>query len=162
GPGRRRRAPRRRPRHARLGRRAAGRHRRRRDPRLQRHGRPAAPVVAARLVPHPHRAPPQAREEDPVTDLLQHAGTGARLRVPTDYLLLDLERLPVAGLPGGRRLARHVSPEGVDLTMEQWFVLVDGAGITVTATVDSWRYDAVTDELTAHALSLALPAGVDA
>lgn len=164
-----------------------------------------------------------------MTDLLEHAGTGARLSVPTgwevfsggpgevahavgaaleppregaeaaapaaafranlvlavvptrldfrqwqvntdlllpqvlhDYLLLDLERLPVAGLPGGRRLARHVSPEGVDLTMEQWFVLVDGAGITVTATVDSWRYDAVTDELTAHALSLALPAGVDA
>ena len=83
-------------------------------------------------------------------------------QVLTDYLLLDLERLPVAGRPGGRRLARHVSPAGVDLTMEQWFVLVGGAGITVTATVDSWRYDAVADELAAHALSLALPAGVDA
>lgn len=83
-------------------------------------------------------------------------------QVLTDYLLLDLERLTVAGRPGGRRLARHVSPDGVDLSMEQWFVLVGGVGITVTATVDSWRYDAVTDELSAHALSLALPAGVDA
>jgi len=78
-------------------------------------------------------------------------------KVLSDYVLLDLERLQVAGCSGGRRLARHVGPGGVDLTMEQWFLLVDGVGITVTATVDSWRYDAVADELCSHALSLQLP-----
>lgn len=77
----------------------------------------------------------------------------------TDFVLLDLERLEVAGHPGGRRLARHVGPDGTDLTLEQWFTLVDGAGITVSATVDSWRYDAVADELATHARSLSLPGG---
>ncbi len=75
-----------------------------------------------------------------------------------DYLLLDLEKRPVAGLPGGRRLAHHVSPEGVALTMEQWFTVVDGVGFTLTATVDSWRYDLWADELSALAEQLELPA----
>lgn len=75
-----------------------------------------------------------------------------------DYLLLDLEKRPVAGLAGGRRLAHHLSPEGVALTMEQWFTVVDGVGFTLTATVDSWRYDAWADELATLAEHLALPA----
>ena len=75
-----------------------------------------------------------------------------------DYLLLDLEKRPVAGLAGGRRLAHHVSPEGVALTMEQWFTVVDGVGFTLTATVDSWRYDQWADELAALAERLELPA----
>lgn len=75
-----------------------------------------------------------------------------------DYLLLDLEKRPVAGLAGGRRLAHHVSPEGVALTMEQWFTVVDGVGFTLTATVDSWRYDQWADELAALAERLQLPA----
>ena len=75
-----------------------------------------------------------------------------------DYLLLDLEKRPVAGLAGGRRLAHHVSPDGVALTMEQWFTVVDGVGFTLTATVDSWRYDEWADELSALADRLDLPA----
>ena len=75
-----------------------------------------------------------------------------------DYLLLDLEKRRVAGLPGGRRLAHHVSPDGVALTMEQWFTVVDGVGFTLTATVDSWRYDQWADELSALAEQLELPA----
>jgi hypothetical protein len=72
----------------------------------------------------------------------------------TDYLLLDLERLEVAGGPGGRRLARHLAPDGTDVTTEQWFTLTGGTGLTLTATVDSWRYDALADVLAAHARSL--------
>jgi hypothetical protein len=79
--------------------------------------------------------------------------------VLADYQLLDLERVEVAGRAGGRRLARHRGPDGTDLTMEQWFVLVDGTGITVTATVDSWRYDGLADDLARHARSLAVPDG---
>jgi hypothetical protein len=78
--------------------------------------------------------------------------------VLTDFLLLDLEKLEVGGHQGGRRLARHVAADGVDVTMEQWFALVDGMGFTITATVDSWRYDSMADELGAHARSLVLPA----
>ena len=64
-------------------------------------------------------------------------------RMLNDYLLLDLERCEVAGRPGGRRLAHHVTPDGVAVTMEQWFTSADGVGHTLTATIDSWRYDAV-------------------
>jgi hypothetical protein len=56
-------------------------------------------------------------------------------RVLDDYLLVDLERLVIGGVAGGRRLAHHVGPGGETLTMEQWFVLVDGVGHTLTATV---------------------------
>lgn len=79
-----------------------------------------------------------------------------------DYLLLDLEKRSVAGSAGGRRLAHHVSPGGVALTMEQWFTVVDGVGFTLTATVDSWRYDQWADELAALAERLELPAAASA
>lgn len=62
-------------------------------------------------------------------------------RILSDYLLLDLERCRVARRCGGRRLAHHVAPNGVAVTMEQWFTAVDGVGWTLTATVDSSRYD---------------------
>jgi hypothetical protein len=64
-----------------------------------------------------------------------------------DYLLVDLERLVVDGRPGGRRLAHHVDQAGRALTMEQWFVADDQVGWTLTATVETWSYDAVADEL---------------
>jgi hypothetical protein len=74
------------------------------------------------------------------------AGTDELLpRVLDDYLLVDLERLEVGGRPGGRRLAHHAGPGGEALTMEQWFVLVDDVGHTLTATVDTWRYDELAD-----------------
>ncbi|MDT0184490.1 hypothetical protein Q9S36_30305 [Microbacterium sp. ARD31] len=64
-----------------------------------------------------------------------------------DYLLVDLERLVVDGRPGGRRLAHHVDQTGRALTMEQWFVADDQLGWTLTATVETWAYDGVADEL---------------
>jgi hypothetical protein len=85
------------------------------------------------------------------------AGTDELLPgVLTDYHLLDLERLPFAGHPGGRRLAHHVHDEAGPLTMEQWFTLVDGVGYTLTATVDTWRYDELADLFAGVAASATL------
>lgn len=66
-------------------------------------------------------------------------------RTLEDYLLVDLEKLEVGGLPGGRRLAHHAGPRGQALTMEQWFVLLDDTGHTLTATTETWRYDELAD-----------------
>ena len=74
-------------------------------------------------------------------------------RTLPDYLLVDLERLEVDGRPAGRRLAHHAGPGGEALTMEQWFVLVDGVGHTLTATVETWRYDELADSLAGVAAS---------
>ncbi|MCD4534077.1 hypothetical protein LRP67_08300 [Nocardioides sp. cx-169] len=80
------------------------------------------------------------------------AGTDELLpRILDGYLLVDLERLEIAGRPGGRRLAHHTGPRGEALTMEQWFTLVDGVGHTLTATVETWRYDELADALAAAA-----------
>lgn len=74
------------------------------------------------------------------------AGTDELLpRILDDYLLVDLERLAIGGVAGGRRLAHHAGPAGEALTMEQWFVLVDDVGHTLTATVETWRYDELAD-----------------
>ena len=72
-------------------------------------------------------------------------------RALTDYLLVDLERLEVDGLPGGRRLAHHTGPHGEALTLEQWFVLHEGIGHTLTATVETARYDELADVVAAAA-----------
>ncbi|NHC45202.1 hypothetical protein [Motilibacter aurantiacus] len=61
------------------------------------------------------------------------------------YQLIDLERRPVGGQPGGRRLAQHVVDDAVPVTMEQWFAQAGGAGCTLTATVDTVRYDYFAD-----------------
>lgn len=68
-------------------------------------------------------------------------------RMLQDYLLVDLERLEVDGHPGGRRLAHHVDRAARALTMEQWFVADDDRGWTLTATVETWSYDELADEL---------------
>lgn len=57
-----------------------------------------------------------------------------------DFLLLDLERLPVAGRDGARRLAHHASEEQESLTMEQWMTVAGSVGITLTLTCDTLRY----------------------
>lgn len=76
------------------------------------------------------------------------AGTDEVLRrTLADYLLVDLERLQVDGRPGGRRLAHHVDDAGRALTMEQWFTQDGDRGWTLTATVDTWFYDGVADDL---------------
>lgn len=56
------------------------------------------------------------------------------------YLLLDRCRAEVAGTPGGRRLAHYTTPDGVPVTMEQWFTALDGSGHTLTATAPDLRY----------------------
>lgn len=80
-----------------------------------------------------------------------------------DYLLIDLERLELDGRPAGRRLAHHVDQAARALTMEQWFVAGDDLGWTLTATVETWTYDALADELAAVAAAwhplTAAPAG---
>lgn len=61
----------------------------------------------------------------------------------TGHQLIDLEKLEVGGLLGGRRLAQHImlaadetgEDAAVPVTMEQWSALVDGTGYTLTATV---------------------------
>lgn len=67
-------------------------------------------------------------------------------RVLTDFVLIDLERLDLEGRPGGRRLAHHVDADGRALTMEQWFVAANDRGWTLTATCETWFYDALADE----------------
>lgn len=69
----------------------------------------------------------------------------------TDYLLIDLERIEIDGHPGGRRLAHHVDAGGRALTMEQWFVRDGDRGWTLTATIDTWRYDELADACTGSA-----------
>ena len=72
-------------------------------------------------------------------------------RLLTDFLLVDLERLEIDGRPGGRRLAHHVDAAGRALTMEQWFVQDQDRGWSLTATVETWSYDALADECAAVA-----------
>jgi hypothetical protein len=74
-------------------------------------------------------------------------------RMLDDYLLVDLERLVVNAHPGGRRLAHHAGPGGQALTMEQWFTQIDDVGYTLTATVETYRYDALAEVLAATAAS---------
>ena len=69
------------------------------------------------------------------------------------YLLVDLERLDLGGRPAGRRLAHHTGPGGQALTMEQWFTQIDDVGHTLTATVETIRYDALADALATCAAS---------
>ena len=81
----------------------------------------------------------------------QRATDGILPRSLADYLLVDLEKLEIDGHPGGRRLAHHVDGAGRALTMEQWFTLDQDRGWSLTATVDTWFYDAVADDLAATA-----------
>lgn len=68
-----------------------------------------------------------------------------------DYVLVDLERLELDGRAGGRRLTHHVDQAARALTMEQWFVADEDRGWTLTATVETWSYDALADDLAAVA-----------
>jgi len=61
------------------------------------------------------------------------------------YLLIDLQRLGVSGVTGGRRLAHYRGPDGEALLTEQWFVPVGDQGHTLTATVETHRYPALAD-----------------
>lgn len=63
------------------------------------------------------------------------------------YVPVDLERLTVGGHQGGRRLSIYAGPNGEALTMEQWFVAIDGTGYTMTATVLTREYVTWADAL---------------
>ena len=75
-------------------------------------------------------------------------------RTLQDYLLLDLERLDDGQGPGVRRLAQHSAAGTRWVTLEQWVALVGSTGVTLSATVETARYDAAADELATIAASL--------
>lgn len=67
-----------------------------------------------------------------------------------EFVLLDEEDVEIGGRAALRRLGHHTVAEGA-VTMEQWAVLDRGVGYTVTASADSWDYDAVAELLAAIA-----------
>ena len=75
-------------------------------------------------------------------------------RTLQDYQLLDLGRLDDEAGPGVRRLAQHSAGGTCWVTLEQWVVLVGSTGVTLSATVETARYDAAADELATIAASL--------
>ena len=77
----------------------------------------------------------------------------------TDYLLIDLEHVEVAGRPGGRRLAHHVERGGRAVVMEQWFTCEGRTGYTVTTTIDVHRFDLLADLMSQVGSSLRVEVG---
>ncbi|MDN5796650.1 MAG: hypothetical protein L0H79_12955 [Intrasporangium sp.] len=89
-------------------------------------------------------------------------GTDAYLaRQQRDYLLLDLEKLPVGGHPGGRRLATYATAENQSVTMEQWTTLVDGRGVTLTVSTGTLAYALHAGRVAGIVASLRIGAGPD-
>lgn len=91
-------------------------------------------------------------ELDPFTD----AALGFQERALHDFVLLDRAHALVAGRPATRTLAHH-DLDGLALCIEQWRVVADGTGWTVTATAWALDYDEVADALAASAESVELP-----
>lgn len=73
-------------------------------------------------------------------------------RTLEQYDLIDLQRLELAGAPAGRRLAHH-TVDGNAATMEQWSILQDGRGYTLTFTVPTMRYGFMVEGLRVIAAS---------
>ena len=68
----------------------------------------------------------------------------------TEYLVLDLERMQLAGVPAIRRLAHHRTDQNRSVTMEQWAIVLPGDdgrphGWTLTASVGSLGYAGLAD-----------------
>ena len=78
-----------------------------------------------------------------------------------EYQLLDLERLPVSGHEGVRRLATHTVQDR-SVTMEQWAGLVGQHGWTLTFTVPTMRYAAMAPGLRALAETFVVTTPEDA
>lgn len=70
------------------------------------------------------------------------------------YLLIDLERVEVDGRPALRRLAHHEREESGAVTMEQWAVVANGLGLTLTASAGTLEYDALAPTFAAIAAGL--------
>lgn len=79
---------------------------------------------------------------------------------PNDWLLIDLERVQVAGAPGARRLGTFAAPTGLSVTSEQWMTIVGGRGVTLTATSATMLYPFYGPLLQAKAQSLAFEESV--
>lgn len=102
------------------------------------------------------------------------AGTDRLLPIMLhDYEVIDLERLDVAGHPGGRRLARHRAPCGRPVLLNQWFANIDGMGggmdgdcgpnrlgITLTGTADALLFVLVNATFERAAASLTIAGGL--
>lgn len=89
------------------------------------------------------------------------AGADALLpRALEQYQLLDLEHATVDGRPAVRRIAHHVA-DGTPVTMEQWAVLADGRGVTLTVTVTTpeWAVLAEAAGAIGRSLTVAGPVG---
>jgi hypothetical protein len=71
-----------------------------------------------------------------------------------DWLLIDLERLAVAGRPGARRLGTFAAPGGLSVTIEQWMTVIEGHGVTLTTTSATLAYHLYAPILQAYARSL--------
>lgn len=71
-----------------------------------------------------------------------------------DYLLLDLERMPVGGHPGARRLATHATAENQSVTVQQWMTLINGRGVTLSASCGTLAFATAGVELERSAHSL--------
>ena len=71
-----------------------------------------------------------------------------------EYLLLDFERTEVAGRDGVHRVAHYTGPRGEALVVEQWATVIADVGLTLTATIDTLRYDGAADDLEAYGRSL--------
>lgn len=67
----------------------------------------------------------------------------------TGWVLLDLELHEVAGHQAVRRLGTYVAPDGPPVTLEQWAVLRNGRGFTLSATVATTAWDALADQVAA-------------
>ncbi len=87
----------------------------------------------------------------------QRASDEALPLLLNSYELLDVQKVNVAGGPGGRRLARHLGPAGGVLVMQQWFTTVGHLGLTLTATCDIGSYRLLLPQMRAAAASLTLP-----
>lgn len=76
-----------------------------------------------------------------------------------DYLLLDLERMPVGGHPGARRLATHASDDNQSVTVQQWMTLVGGRAVTLSASCATLAFAGAGAELERSAQSLRIDTG---
>lgn len=67
-----------------------------------------------------------------------------------EFVLLDEEYVEIGGRAAVRRLGHHTVGDDA-VTIEQWAVLDQGVGYTLTASTDTWVYDHAADLLTAIA-----------
>jgi len=127
-------------------------------------GAPGIPVAAmAPPTPTPFRTNVVVTVGDvpaAMTSREWQAGTDLLLTESLEqYQLLDLEHVTVAGLEAVRRLAHHVTDEGIAVTMQQWAVLVEGHGVTLTATVPTVDFPVLARAVDAIGRSLSVDEG---